>query len=168
MNAWTKAARFAVEQMGASEEADFLKWLRKRAPEPDKMSLAEEWWFEKLKSGVLLPGQKDGWPRRVWTKDLANDYIARFGEGGNSVRGDQTKMGRFLQKVCSPITSGSRKKDGIRARYYDIPSLEVARECWDEYRDYSVDWDAPGAEAPEADSDAPEGDSEAGGLVEAG
>ena len=149
MKTSTEIARLAVEEMSASEEAAFLKWLRKRAPEPDMLNLAEEWWFEKLKSGVLLPG-RDGWPRTLPSAELSADYIACAGDHGMTLRGNQGAMGSFLQKVCPPIYSRSRKLDGMpRCKVYVMPSLEVARACWNE-RHEPVDWDAE----PEADSEA--------------
>ncbi len=160
MKTSTEIARLAVEEMSASEEAAFLKWLRKRAPEPDMLNLAEEWWFEKLKSGVLLPG-RDGWPRTLPSAELSADYIACAGDHGMTLRGNQGAMGSFLQKVCPPIYSRSRKLVGMvkRGKVYIMPSLEVARECWDECRDDPVNWDAADGSAPEGDSDAAEVDS---------
>ena len=62
-------------------------------------------------------------------------------------------MGRFLSKVCPSITTSSRKTDfevqeeywtrivHRRARWYHLPTLEKARDMWEE-KYGKTDWDS--------------------------
>ncbi len=159
MKTATENARLSVEDMSASEEASFLKWLRKRRPEAETPTLddAARWWRAKLKSGDVLPGI--GWPATLMVDDLTNDYIEEL-KHDITVRGDATKMGRFLVKVGA-VEDKKSSVVGVwvgRKRQYTLRGLDECRDGFEE--EYGMqEWDDDaqvGAGGPEADSEARE------------
>ncbi len=118
------------------------------------LSTVEEWWYQKLLSGCTL-SRGDEWQTDLPVEHLVNDYVAEVKRFNITKRGNATAMGRFLSKVCPAIKTSSRKtdfevqdEDGLwtrhvhrRARWYHLPTLEQAREMWEE-KYGKTDWDS--------------------------
>jgi hypothetical protein len=159
MKTATENARLSVEDMSASEEASFLKWLRKRRPEAETPTLddAARWWRAKLKSGDVLPGI--GWPATVMVDDLVEDYINAL-KRKITKRGNSTAMGRFVTLVGA-VGKDKSSVVGVwvgRKRQYTLRGLDECRDGFEE--EYGKqDWDDDAqaqAGGPEADSEARE------------
>ncbi len=94
----------------------------------------------------------DGWKTELPVEHLVSDYINEMKRFNTTKRGNSTAMGRFLNKVCPKIKVSSRKADlevqeehwtrhvHRRTRWYLLPSLERARETWEEQYG-TTDWD---------------------------
>lgn len=103
----------------------------------------QEWWYQKLRDGQLLRSG-DGWPEEVVQDDLVDDYIEHTRRFNIQRRGNQTALGRFLNRVCPrirrirklgerEITSGDGWSRVVKRRmmYLMMPSLQEARDTWD-------------------------------------
>jgi hypothetical protein len=119
------------------------------------MDYNEEWWFRKLQSGRVF--EEDGeWQRHVETNDLTRDFVAYMEMWRMNRRGNETALGRFLNRVCPHIKKVQRrvKKDkydeqtgrtmtiSVRANFYDFGSLEDCRKAWERIHG-RVTWDNP-------------------------
>ncbi len=104
----------ALAGMGPTERNDFVKAMVARAPEPMKaelsLSIIEEWWEQKIRTGVTLSARKEeGWLRDFPVAELTDDYVAFTKRTCFTNRGNATSMGRFLNKVMPTRKTSSRK-----------------------------------------------------------
>lgn len=141
----------ALAGMKHAELTRFVTAMCKRATNPMKMekplSDIEEWWNEKIRTGVMLSARpEEGWLREFPIADLARDYVAFTQRTCISERGNATAMGRFLNKVMpklktSSITTridvegrdGKMRKMKKRPRHYQFPTHDVAQQLWWEH-----------------------------------
>ena len=104
----------------------------------------EEWWYQKLLEGRLLPGHS-AWERTVVKDALTDDYVNNTKRFNIIRRGSATSLGRFLHKVIPGLRAAQLTRevetadaDGwsgkrvIRAYHYLLPTLEVCRNYWNE------------------------------------
>jgi hypothetical protein len=108
------------------------------------LNVEEEWWYQKLEEGRLLRhGATNDWMVQVRKDALVDDYIEYTRRFNVTRRGNQTALGRFLQRVCPKLSSMQQMtewdeptKDGWtrkvkgRAYFWELPTLEAARERW--------------------------------------
>jgi hypothetical protein len=115
------------------------------------MTPFEEWWFQKLDDGQLLPGD-ERWERYVQKDLLLRDYCDSARNWNLQRRGNQVALGKFLSRVCPGLTVSKRNaeweepgRDGTllvrrgRRNFYELPTLEEARAKWVELHG-PVDW----------------------------
>lgn len=109
------------------------------------LSVEEEWWYQKLEEGCILSGS-DGWPAEVLRDSLTDDYIEYTRRFNVSRRGNQTALGRFLNRVVPGMRKVQRAAqmevpagDGFmrtvhreRAYFYVLPTIGACRARWDE------------------------------------
>ena len=141
----------ALAGMKPAERTRFVKAMCNRATSPMEMerglSNIEEWWNEKIRTGVMLSSRpEEGWLREFRIAELTRDYIEFTQRTGISDRGNATAMGRFLCKVMPKLKKSSiteyidvEGKDGkvrkvkTRPRHYEFPSHDVAQQLWWDY-----------------------------------
>ena len=123
----------AVPQTSALQEQKLLS-----------LNVEEEWWYQKLEEGRLLRhGTTNDWMVQVRKDALVDDYIEYTRRFNVSRRGNQTALGRFLQRVCPKLSSmqqmceweeptrdGWTRKVKGRAYFWELPTIEVARDRW--------------------------------------
>ena len=103
----------------------------------------QEWWYSKLQDGIVfhIAGE---WPARVWANELQHDltdYLRTWSVKGT---GNASILGRFMRQVLpegydrgqSNKSASVRQANGDRLMvsrpyFYDLPSLDAAREQWD-------------------------------------
>lgn len=108
------------------------------------LSTEEEWWMNKLQDGLVLRNG-EAWQTEVLKDDLVQDYINYTQRFNVLRRGNATTLGKFLKRVCPKLDSIQRLThieeptgDGFvrklqRRRYHwMLPTLEVARQRWEE------------------------------------
>lgn len=102
------------------------------------MSHDEEWWFNKLNSGIFV--DKEGWPTEVFANALRDDYYASMDRQKVTHRMSETQMGTFLKKVAPAIQKRKGTIDKVRHNKYIIPPLEDLRKSWE--KEFGpVDWE---------------------------
>ena len=137
----------------------------------------EQWWFDKLQEGRVLTFQSY-WESEVMKHELQDDYYAYMQRVGVQRRAGKTVLGKFLQKVCPssyPRTTqrvadvnftgsmGEPLTMKRRVYFYELPTLKVLREVWDERFGGPFDWqpemsdppELPGTEARPPDEESP-------------
>jgi hypothetical protein len=129
---------------------DLKGWQVRNVPQTEalqeqkalSLGVEEEWWFRKLRDGRIL--ETDGkWEERVECSALIQDYIKYAEAWKISRRGNETSLGKFLNRVCphidrSQISLMKNVDDGegysvrkpIRTYVYNMGSLEKCREAW--------------------------------------
>lgn len=108
------------------------------------LNVDEEWWYQKLVEGVVLP-EHDGWVNEVMSDHLTDDYIEYTRRFNMSKRGNQTALGKFLQRMCPSLTYVRRSAkvevpagDGFtrtihkRCKFWGLPTLADVRAHWEE------------------------------------
>jgi hypothetical protein len=104
------------------------------------MPADEEWWFEKLYSGILMPASSHTpWPRNVLKQELQDDYVENMREFNVARRGSATALRQFLRRVCPSMRPYQTRRGDARPYVYDVPSLAQCREAWVK-RAGAVDW----------------------------
>lgn len=118
------------------------------------LSAEEQWWFEKLQEGKLITN-REGWPEEVMKNDLLRDYIAYADQQKLMRRMSPTALGKFVSRVLpehwprtfqrySDVSSqdrfGHEQIKKVRAWHYGLPTLEGARQFWDERFGGPYDW----------------------------
>ena len=103
----------------------------------------EEWWYGKLKDGLVLP-EHDKWYTEVLVHALLHDYVSYTRSFNMAKRGSATRLGMFLHAMCpklekkqvheSAIVSQAYGSDMTISRpyVYVLPTLAEAREHWDQ------------------------------------
>jgi hypothetical protein len=110
----------------------------KLALKHESMSALDNWWFEKLKDGRLLPANKD-WTGEVSRDDLVQDYMTEMDRHRtSSKRAWATQVGAFLAKVVPGLTT---RRDKARQRVWVFPTLDDCRAAWDGHMKQAHDWD---------------------------
>lgn len=106
------------------------------------LSVEDEWWYDKLQSGEILPSQE--WSDHVYCESLLYDF-STFMETNRGGRVSAVALKRLLDRVTvrasekmqmkpsAPVQV--RQRDGIsrevaRPYAYTLPSLERCRELW--------------------------------------
>lgn len=96
------------------------------------------WWAECIKTGAI----GDKWPEHM-AKDTLRQ-VFREEMRARNYRGDlpsNTYIGRFLKHAC-PSSGHKQTRDGEQRLWaYTLPSLEVARQEWDQYIGQEGDYD---------------------------
>ncbi len=125
----------AVPQTSALQEQKLLS-----------LNVEEEWWYQKIEEGRLLRfGKSNDWMVQVRKDALVDDYIEYTRRFNVSRRGNQTALGRFLQRVCPKLSSMQQMteweeptRDGWtrtvkgRAYFWELPTLDMARKRWEQ------------------------------------
>lgn len=106
------------------------------------LNVLEEWWFQKLDEGCTLR-EGEEWLTEVPTHQLVDDYVEHARRFNVSRRGNQTALGKFLQRVCPQLSTHRRRvevetlsaegwstKKMRYVRFYQLPELEEARARW--------------------------------------
>jgi len=119
------------------------------------MSPIQQWWFQKLSEGRLLP-QHNGWMSPVPCEALHADYIAAQKKSGIPRRSTETELGMFL---TGQLTTGLRKYRGpaedfgvplrstpSRPYVWEFPDLATCRAAFDKKTGHRASW--PPAEKP--------------------
>lgn len=113
----------------------------------------EEWWYNKLRDGILLDGQSK-WETVVRKDSLLDDYIEYTKAYGVSRRGNATVVGHFLNRVvpdlitrrvqCEidvPVEAGFTIKKTVTKPHYHMPDLQECRSHWAQLaQSEGVDW----------------------------
>lgn len=107
------------------------------------LSPEEDWWLNKLLDGQLL--DEEEWPSEVIKDRLTDDYIEHTKRWNVSRRGNQTALGKFLNRVCPrleplqkvakvevPTGDGYVIKVERRLYHWLLPDLETCRRRWEE------------------------------------
>lgn len=118
------------------------------------MGVDEEWWFRKLQNGRLLDHMAK-WERDVQCDALTLDFTAYAEKWKFNRRGNETALGRFINRVCPHVTKAQRRvtieeadetgrvsRVARRAYFYDFGTLEKCREVWDGLYG-KTDWSDP-------------------------
>jgi hypothetical protein len=95
------------------------------------MTPVQKWWFDKLKSGQLLPWHAD-WKTEVSRRELHDDYINVLQKVGINRRGTETDLAMQLKELLPGVGSVRRMMQvrvGIQAN--GAPVLDKRNErCW--------------------------------------
>lgn len=123
-------------------------------------SQEEEWWFNKIREGEVLPGK--GWPSYAFSSHLAHDFsefLKRWSRGGRS---SSTRFGLLLKRIMpedwraktrvagthAVICEDGQERSIQRPWAVQLPSLDDCRRIWD--RNFGGPYDWPNA-PPEKD-----------------
>lgn len=105
------------------------------------MDTITQYWMDVLVRGVLP--MQDGWPMRVRTKDLVDNYIEHAKNVGAKRRSIETMLGMKLNTLIPNLTkktgmikhyaySGSTDYAHTNGNFYELPSLEECRRYFEE------------------------------------
>jgi hypothetical protein len=116
------------------------------------LGVEEEWWFNKLQEGRILPDHEE-WKEEVMVDELVNDFLAYTDSWKISRRGNQTSLGRFLNRMIPHLSRVQRpteyeyveagrvyKRNG-RKYFYQLGSLQDCRLSWQQAHGLSR-WEA--------------------------
>lgn len=120
------------------------------------MSIDEEWWFRKLQNGRLLDGDPE-WEGHVQCDKIITDFTAYAEKWKFNRRGNETALGRFLNRVCPHVgraqkrvsvedydpTEGRTKMKQARTYFYDFGTLQQCRDAWESIHGH-VEWPKDG------------------------
>jgi hypothetical protein len=108
------------------------------------LSLAEEWWLNKLIDGRLLPDHGE-WTSEVNKEALVLDYFDYARNTGTTRRGGAVSLGRFFNRVCeegypkriqkrviakTQDEKGRERSITLRPYYFEFPDLESCRKIF--------------------------------------
>jgi AraC-like DNA-binding protein len=118
------------------------------------LNIEEEWWFRKLQNGRLLDDDPQ-WNERVLSDALTTDFTDYAQKWNFSRRGNETSLGKFLQRVCPHVRKlqqritvdrydgdGRPSRIGKRAYFYTFGPLQKCRDSWDNLYG-KTKWDEP-------------------------
>lgn len=118
------------------------------------MNYDEEWWFNKLQEGRILDSH-DEWERFVPVDNLTQDFVKYMELWRFNRRGNETALGRFLNRVCPHLQKvrkranvfvddgyGGSRRVSRRIMYYDFGTLDQCREAWEKSHG-KVEWEEP-------------------------
>lgn len=95
------------------------------------LSAIEDWWFNKLQTGQLLPGLR--WPSAVTRQTLKGDFekYAQINRTQSYELSEQ-KFSKFLREkvLRGPIVKSPRTGEPPRQRGFRMPSLDACRATW--------------------------------------
>lgn len=108
------------------------------------MTVDEEWWFRKLHSGRILDGDTE-WTRYSQCEHVSQDFVNYADKWKFTRRGNETSLGRFLNRVCPHVErmqrrvtvteydpqTGMDKRFTKRPYFYDFGTLDKARDAWE-------------------------------------
>lgn len=133
---------------------DAGKVPRTRALQEQKehsLSLEEEWWYGKLRSGEIREGA--GWPEWIACSELMWDFTQHAQRWGRGQRTSTVRLGRLLDKAGVKRRQLGRKAtvlcgDGTprqvdRPRIFSLPPIEDARSSWARMMGGDFDWERP-------------------------
>ena len=161
-----------LEMLLRFDLSSFDAWKRPRtvALQEEKLNslpLNLSWWWEKLRSGKLLPGEGE-WAPEVLCEQLQDDFLDAMSNWGSRIAGSPTKLGRLLARVCPEGFPRRKQKSGehqyrdrrnmmktkTRPWAYVFPTLEECRAHWERDFDLLEPWPArePGEDADEHDN----------------
>ena len=125
------------------------------------LSPEEDWWHEKLSTGNLLNAVRGGgWPREVLKEALHEDYLEYAQKMRLYKPLSRVALGKFLARmmpapypksvqrwtsVTQIMGDGSEHQTSTRQYFYELPSLEVCRDFWDNNYEGTSEWDVPEA-----------------------
>lgn len=104
------------------------------------LGLFQGWWFQCLKSGRLIGGQIDGWPKEVARFEFRDAFSREM--AAQSIRSrlpNENHIGRQFKTVAP--TSWRTRQENAGGRVYCFASLELARQEWEAFMGGKVDWD---------------------------
>jgi|TARA_Y100000310_G_scaffold160698_2_gene160489 hypothetical protein len=109
------------------------------------LTIEEEWWFNKLSTGLLLDGDgsETPWPPAPLLEALRDDFVAHNKRFNTRYHGNDTTLGIFLVKVLPGLTR-VRKRVSVdymdeagrtftkkeRKYVYTMPTLTECRGAW--------------------------------------
>lgn len=103
------------------------------------MQAETEWWHAKLENGDIIDGK--GWPKYVFSLELARDYAVYRQSWALGAHSNSTKLGQFLKSLglvkkrltgqheVMQMNGKVAKMD--RPWVYVLPSLKDSRKTWD-------------------------------------
>lgn len=107
------------------------------------MSIDEEWWYRKLQNGRVLESSPE-WEGSVPCDSIVADFTAYAEKWKFNRRGNETALGRFLNRACPHIRHSQRwstvygydeygqtKRVNKRMYFYNFGSLKQCREAWE-------------------------------------
>lgn len=108
------------------------------------MSIDEEWWYRKLLNGRLIESD-DEWIQKIPCDRVVTDFTAYAEKWKFNRRGNETALGRFLNRVCPHIirkqermiveqydeSQGYAQQVRKRVYVYDFGTLEQCRQAWE-------------------------------------
>lgn len=107
------------------------------------MTPEEEWWYNKLEEGRILP-EHEKWEKSVIKEELFLDYTNYVRRYGIRHRANRTTLGKFLHKIFPNIRTYQKQAivktvspDGffiekkMTPYFYEFPSLEDSRKYWE-------------------------------------
>lgn len=107
------------------------------------MSPEDEWWYDKLQGGEVLPGE--AWPEVVYCSHLLYDFREELRSSRAWVRTSAHRLAKYLLKVTDGqvvkvqlaperpldvVQADGIKREVPRPYAYQIPSLEECRAIW--------------------------------------
>jgi hypothetical protein len=120
------------------------------------MSSSENFWYEVLQKGSLLPFQDNSlqpyhteWTGIVKKAHLHDRYIEHAKKIGHSRRSTETELGKALNKLCPAIRTVQTTTDHGRLSEWHFPDLATCRQLFDQ----ALKWE--GHVWPEVEGDAP-------------
>lgn len=128
-------SKFDVRKFPATEALQEQKTM--------SYSPIEDWWFEKLWEGRIMPNHQL-WMTRIPRDALQEDYF-RGMEMRKDYNPSSNRLGRFLKQAC-PVgwpKPGLIKYNGDRSqdkRSYEFPTLGKCRQHWDTMFGGPFDW----------------------------
>jgi len=109
------------------------------------LSVEEEWWYQKLYEGRLLPEHLD-WHVETMKTQMMDDFVENAKRFNVTRRGSATALGQFLHRVLKGNLKSIQRMASIekisveghpypqrlRAYFYGFPTLKECRELWSE------------------------------------
>lgn len=118
------------------------------------MNYDEEWWFRKLQDGRIFDGDAE-WERFAQTDRVTQDFVRYMELWRFNRRGNETSLGRFLNRMCPHLTKvrrrtvvdvddgfGQPKREARRLNFYDFGTLDECRQAWEKAHG-KVEWEEP-------------------------
>ena len=111
----------------------------------ETLNPVHSWWYSSLKEGDIVELDfLNEWPKELDRNLLRNAFCAYAKSRGiRSWLPDSSVFGKTLKKCLPSLLNRRIRKDGERARIYIIPSLEQARNEFEDYIGHEIEWEEP-------------------------
>ena len=102
----------------------------------------EQWWLDCLMSGCLVSSDFSTWPDEVVTTRFQAAYQKYMRDRNIRTRSlDSRSIGRTLSTVVPSIKRNRVRRDDGLCYVYTLPSLDIARQDWEQHIGSKVEWE---------------------------